>query len=73
MVIFSESYDPFWTIKISGLEVRSYPVNGGLNAFPIDHEVNEMLLEFKGQNLVDLGTYVSLFSALSVLLILIKK
>lgn len=73
-VVFSDGYDPLWQLRTGTLHFNSYPIYSVSNVFYITPNWSDMEIEFKGQENVRWGIYVTTVVALlTVTVILIIK
>ena len=73
-LVFSETYDEFWKLKIGEEVTSSQPYMGILNSFTINRTGNvEASVEFVGQKYVKLGALISVITFLFCVLVFIFK
>ncbi|MDP3998025.1 MAG: hypothetical protein Q8P89_00205, partial [bacterium] len=74
-LVFSETYDSLWRVKINNEIIPSEKIYDGLNSFHIDHKGDlSLIVEFSAQKYVYLGGLISLLTlTTSVFLLLFKK
>ena len=72
-IIFTDSYNPLWKLRTGQFYFSAYPAYSMVNAFYIDPKWNDLEIQFKGQDNLRWGVYLTIVSGLIVSIIYIWK
>ncbi len=65
-IIFSDNFNPLWMMRVGRIYHNSYPLYSMINAFYIDPKMSDIEIQFKGQESVRWGEYVTILSGLGI-------